>query len=277
MPRLLHATAFIAAATGALATSTALGQASTATPSTPDDLKITVTNEGASDFTLTPVWFAFQNGGFDSFDVGSAASGSIEAIAEDGIVDGLVADFTASGQPGNRQGVVGAPGGFGAAPVIEPGETGTAFITPINTVAYQYFSFASMVIPSNDTFLGNDDPLEFQVFDAAGNINDPSGTFTIQVLASDLLDSGTEDNDGLGAAFSTTPGDATDTIGGLIDAAGDLSEFIGTGTPSGLTINDLYTGSEVVATITITRVPEPAAAALAGLGLIVGGLRRRRY
>ncbi|MEM8866471.1 MAG: hypothetical protein AAGF31_13080, partial [Planctomycetota bacterium] len=121
-----------------LAIDSAHGQVSTATPSTTSDIQVSIVNEGNSDFTLTPLWFAFQDGTFDTFDIGSAASSSIEAIAEDGIVDGLVDDFNASGQPGLRQGVVTAPGGFAGAPVIEPGETGTAFITPINPAAYQY-------------------------------------------------------------------------------------------------------------------------------------------
>ena len=47
---------------------------STDTPSTPTDIQVTVTNEGNSDFTLTPLWFGFQNGGFDLFDPNSAPS-----------------------------------------------------------------------------------------------------------------------------------------------------------------------------------------------------------
>lgn len=251
-------------------------QASTPVPSTASDIEITITNEGNSDFTLTPLWFAFQNGGFDAFEVGSAASPAIEAIAEDGIVGGLIADFDASGQPGNRQGVVTAPGGFAGAPVIEPGETATAYITPINPANYQYFSFASMVIPSNDTFFGNDDPMQYQVFNSAGEINDPSGTFTIQIFAEDLLDSGTEVNNAMGAAFSTAGGTGT-TEGGVIGAAGDLSELLGTSTPSGITIGDLITQGELVATITVSQIPEPSTVALSLLGALgVGFVARRR-
>ncbi|MEN1680821.1 MAG: spondin domain-containing protein [Planctomycetota bacterium] len=266
----------VASLASTLAASTALGQASTPTASTPTDLKVTITNEGNADFTLTPLWFAFQNGGFDSFDAGSLASPAIEAIAEDGIVDGLIMDFDASGQPGNRQGVVTAPGGFPGAPVIENGETGTAFITPINPAAYQYFSFASMVIPTNDNFIGNDDPLAYQVFDAAGNINDPSGTFTITVLASDIWDAGTELNNGLGAPFSTAGGTATDTTDPIALEANNLADFVGITTPSGVTITNLYDPSDVVATITISQIPEPATLsllALAPLGMVT---RRRR-
>lgn len=275
LPKFIRCVAAVSAAAMVCGSSVGLAQSSTATPSTANDIQVTITNEGNSDFTLTPLWFAFQNGGFDAFDVGSAASPAIEAIAEDGIVGGLIADFDASGQPGNRQGVVTAPGGFAGAPVIEPGETGTAYITPINPANYQYFSFASMVIPSNDTFLGNDDPMQYQVFNSAGEINDPSGTFTIQIFAEDLLDSGTEVNNAMGAAFSTAGGTGT-TEGGVIGAAGDLSEMLGTSTPSGITISDLITQGELVATITVSQIPEPSTAALSLLGALGVGLVARR-
>ncbi len=262
-----------------IAHSAAIGQlSSTPTPSTPNDLRVTVTNEGNSSFTLTPLWFAFQNGGFDFFDVGSAASSSLEALAEDGDINGLVADFGASGQPDNRQGAVFAPGGFADAPVIEPGETGSAFITPINPANHQYFSFASMVIPSNDTFIGNNDPLAYHVLNAAGGINDPSGVFTISIFGNDLYDSGTEENLGMGAAFSTIMGSPTDTVGGVIGAAGDLMEFLNTGTPAGTTITDFIAADELVATITISSVSEPSSVGVVmiGLGAIWGVSRRRR-
>lgn len=267
--------AAVASLVTTLAANAAFGQASTPTASTPTDLKVTITNEGNADFTLTPLWFAFQNGGFDTFDAGSAASSSIEAIAEDGIVDGLIADFDSSGQPGNRQGVVTAPGGFAGAPVIEAGETGTAFITPINPANYQYFSFASMVIPTNDNFIGNDDPFAYQVFDAGGNINDPSGTFTIQVLASEIWDAGTELNNGLGAPFSTAGGVATETTDPIALESNNLADFVGITTPSGVTITNLYDPGAVVATITISRIPEPATLSLLALAPL-GMIGRRR-
>ena len=254
---------------------------STATPSTPNDIRVTITNEGNSDFTLTPLWFAFQNGGFDLFDSGAAPTIGLEALAEDGIitpgpgtVSTLEEEFSAAGQPGDLQGAVFAPGGFGGAPVIEPGETGTAFITPINPANYQYFTFASMVIPSNDTFIGNESPTQYQVFTPSGDINDPSGTFTIQIFGDDVLDAGTEANDGLGAAFSTLGGTATDTTDG-IGPAGDLNEFLNSTTPSGITVTDFIGSSELLATITISQVPEPASMSLALLS-VVGLISRRK-
>lgn len=240
------------------------------------DIQVTVTNEGNSDFFLTPAWFGFHNGAFDLFDAGSAASAALEALAEDGIVSGLQADFTAApGVPGDIQGVAANPAGFGGAPVIDPGETATAFVTPINPAAYQYFSFASMVIPTNDTFIGNGDPLAYQVFNSAGEINDASGTFTIQIFGSNLYDAGTEVNDTLGAAFSTAAGVSSDE-NGVVSILPDLSNLIGTNTPAGTTINDLIAPNELLATITVSVVPEPASAGLLlGSGMLLAWRRRR--
>lgn len=250
---------------------------STSVPSGPTDIQVTVTNAGTSDFTLTPLWFAFQNGGFDLFDVGVAPTPGLELLAEDGGVGDLSNEFDASGQPGSLDGAVFAPGGFAGAPVIEPNETGTAYITPINLANYQYFSFASMVIPSNDTFIGNEAPMQYQVFTPAGEINDPSGVFTIQIFGSDLWDAGTEMNDANGAPFSTNGGTATDTNNG-VGAAGDLMEFLNTGTPSGLTITDFIGANELVATITISQIPEPSSILMLISGVLLGcaGWNRRR-
>ena len=114
------------------------------------------------------------------------------------------------------------------------------------------------------------------MFTPSGEINDPSGVFTIQVLGSQLLDSGTEENNGQGAAFSDIGGSPTDTNDG-VGPAGDLSEFLGSGTPSGLTISDLISPNDVVATITISQVPEPSSLLmLATLAGMVGISTRRR-
>ena len=84
------------------------------TPSTPGDIRISITNEGASSFSLTPLWFGFHDGGFDVFDVGAAASASLESLAEDGMTAGLEGDFEALGALGDRQGEANSTMALGA-------------------------------------------------------------------------------------------------------------------------------------------------------------------
>ncbi len=175
--------------------------------------------------------------------------------------------------------MVTGPQGFGSAvgqpPVIDPGETGSTTISLVNPAAYRFFSFASMVIPSNDSFIGNGAPTSTEVFDAAGNF---IGPITITLLGSDIWDAGTEVNDTTGAAFSTVGGIGT-AEGGLVTAisAGGLDNFLGTGIPPGGTIQNLIDPSRVLATITITQVPEPAALGLSMLAVCgVLGARRRK-
>ena len=123
------------------------------------ELSIMVRNDGNSSFALTPVWFGFDDGSFDLFDPGAAASASLEALAEGGDTSGLAADFGAA-----TQGVI--VSNDGAAPVIEPGET-ASFTISLDTTQNRYFSYASMVIPSNDAFIST--PESSEVFDLAGN------------------------------------------------------------------------------------------------------------
>lgn len=135
---------------------------------------------------LTPVWVGFHNGNFDTFDGGSAASAALESLAEDG-------DNTLLSQDFNNSGVGAIDGTVGGAP-IQPSEVVTEnFVVDPSTG--QYFSFASMVLPSNDTFIGNGDPEAYLIFDAQGNFVGAD----ILVLGSRAYDAGTEVNDELPA------------------------------------------------------------------------------
>ncbi len=146
----------------------------------------------------TPVWVGFHDGAFDLYDPGTLASSlpiagsqAIESIAEDGNAGPLSADFATLGF-GQTQGMLFGPGG-----PIAPGESASeTFLLDAGAPSDRYFSYASMVIPSNDAFIANGNPVAHPVFDDLGNfiaepffVSGPGG----------VRDAGTEANDELPA------------------------------------------------------------------------------
>ena len=142
----------------------------------------------------TPVWVGFHDGTFDTYDGGTLAnslpipgSNALESLAEDGNTMPLSADFDTLGA-GTEQATLFGPNG-----PIAPGDraSGTFLLDPMNP-ADRYFSYASMVIPSNDAFIANGNPLAHPIFNDVGEfvgepffVNGPNG----------VNDAGTEEND----------------------------------------------------------------------------------
>ena len=152
-------------------------------------IEIRVTNLAVADGSLlTPVVVATQNGIYDQFDVGSAASESIERLAEDGTTGPRIAAALGSGGVGEAQATAGGP--------LAPGESRvlTFFADPSDPLT-QYLSYASMVIPSNDAFIGNDDPMQLDLFDENGSLIRRVGEDAYIVTGDDVYDAGTEVND----------------------------------------------------------------------------------
>ena len=148
---------------------------------------------------LTPVWFGFHDGAaFDLFDAGSASSQGLERLAEDGFTTAIAAEFNdqAAGTTGVDATIIGPDGVPGP---IDPMEMIT-FQINVNPdeVGQGFFTWATMVIPSNDAFLAvPDNALADPIFDENGNFM----PLLIERFGSDVLDAGTEVNDELGAAF----------------------------------------------------------------------------
>ena len=160
---------------------------------------------------LTPVWTGFHDGSFDIYDRGEAASAGLESIAEDGDFSTLSAEFLASGA-GTVDGAV-----FGE-PVIATGTTAsTTFELDETLASSRYFSYASMILPSNDAFIANGNPLAHQIIDDDGNF---IGADFI-VAGSEVLDAGTEINDEAETTTAflgqTAPNTGT-TEGGTVEA-----------------------------------------------------------
>ncbi|MEL6929863.1 MAG: spondin domain-containing protein, partial [Cyanobacteria bacterium J06600_6] len=163
-------------------------------------IRVTVTNTLEDGGTFqTPVWFGFHDGEtFDLFTEGEAASTGLERLAEDGSVEGIAAEFLAQTGDNGIDGTV--LGGTGVPGPIDPGESAsfTLDVDPAQ-VGQGFFTWATMVIPSNDAFLAvPDNALADPIFDQHGNF---IGPITIERRGSDVLDAGTEVNTEEDAAF----------------------------------------------------------------------------
>jgi hypothetical protein len=138
---------------------------------------------------LTPVWFALHDGSFDLYNLGEPASPALERLAEDGNFRPL-GELLRSMQPNALAGAI--PGPAGAMGPLDPGETNATEFAIQDGSAVPFFSFASMVVPSNDAFLASpDDPQAIQLFDNAGNF---LGPVNLILMGNDVLDAGTEVN-----------------------------------------------------------------------------------
>lgn len=164
------------------------------------DVTVTVTNNLKEGGTfLTPVWFGFHDGAkFDLYDRGGPVGQGLERLAEDGSTDPLNDEFAAiTGENGTSSVVLGAQGVAGP---IDPLETASQTINVDPALVGQgFFTWATMVIPSNDAFLASPgNPLTDAIFDAKGNF---VGPLTITRDGNDVLDAGTEQNTERDAAF----------------------------------------------------------------------------
>lgn len=242
-------------------------------------VSITIENTMAGDsFFFTPLWIAAHDGSFDTYDGGAFADGfpGITEIAEGGDTGPMAARFM-SEQAAGREMTVAAFSSMNDAPVFSPGESTSVSFDVGDASVNRYFSYASMIIPSNDLFFANGNPMAVELFDSMGNFNGP---VVIEIYGGDVNDSGTEVNDAFGgAAFSANGGMSVDervVVRDFFSDAGDagyLSSFVGTQTANGATIGSTFGSGDLVARITI--VPAPASLALLGLGGLAAARRRR--
>lgn len=175
------------------------------------EVKVKVQNlspEGGLYFT--PLWVGFHDGSFDLYDRGSPASAGVERFAEDGDFGALRDEFSSSG---GLDAVILNPEGFEGAPIFDPGLTSYEVfdVDPSN----QYFSYGAMILPSNDAFIANGNPMAHQIFDANGNF---TGPVSFVVYGSEVLDAGTEANTELDAAFlNQNAPDTGETTSGTVE------------------------------------------------------------
>jgi hypothetical protein len=241
-------------------------------------VQVTVENLApANSVALAPFRFGFGNGSFDSFDnnqpafllgAGSIANAPIVTIAEGGSGSNWFPAFLAA-EPNADLGSVLGP----SIPPILPGQTSSVVldVDPTN----RFFTFGTMVVPSNDHFLGNATPTAFEVLDINGNLALTSFTEN----ANRIWDAGSETENPANAAF---------LVGGNNDLRvdedqpvtfnfADLSAFNGLTTAAGYVFNSsLLSANTPVLRVSFAVVPEPSTAFLAILGAAGVVLRRRR-
>ena len=236
---------------------------------------------------LTPLWVGFHDGGFDNFTVGGTTDAGLERIAEDGTVGARSADFL--GTAGRVDGAIASS--TAPPPPLLPGSTGSIVLTLAEDGSNSLFSYASMVLPSSDYFIGNStaldissvftsgSPLTFTiggtVWDAGTEVNDfdtsaanPLFGFSGGQPGGGVSDLGTAEN---GVITAVT---AADAFGGFANTANGPGGAV----PANFNFNDssIYTNPDGFATVTFTVVPEPGTALLAGFGVLGMALRRRR-
>jgi hypothetical protein len=244
---------------------------------------VTVTFENlapTNSVAFAPLRLGFGNGTFDAFNSGEAATDPIISVAERGTGNTWFPAFSAA----EPNAVLGSVVGSGALPQLVPAgnanmnraSTGSQTFR-VDTGVNRFFTFASMVVPSNDLFIGNDDPMEYELFDATGNllINE------IFVSAGEIWDAGSELAIPLNGAFvvGATNGNRVEQNGVVSFDFSELAAFNGFTTAHGYSFTNAgLTGGTHIGRISfsVTVVPEPSSLALVGLMSVGIVFRRHR-
>lgn len=235
-------------------------------------LKITVENLAPQNgISFAPLRVGFHSGVFDAFNIGQVAGPAIVSVAEGGSGAAWFPAFAAA-DPGAVTGTV-VPNPAG--PLL-PGGSGQQTFS-IDTDVNPFFTFAAMVVPSNDFFIGNDNPQEFRLFDATGNLLINS----ISQTSSQIWDAGSELFSVAGAAFLVNGVNAVRTPqNGVVSFNfSELARFNGEVTAAHYVFNSQLTANQPVYRIDFQSsavVPEPSTIVLLSTGLITLAVAARR-
>jgi len=228
-------------------------------------LTVTITNLApANGLAFAPLRVGFGNGSFDAFNLGQLAGAPIVSVAEGGSGAAWFPAFMAA-DAGALTGTVGG--------LLLPGASAQAQFT-VNASTQGLFTFAAMVVPSNDFFIGNDSPTEYRLFDAAGKLSLPG----ITIKAREIWDAGSEVFDPAAAAFVGNNGLRSAQNSVVAFNFAELAAFNGLTTGAGYTFNSSLAADSDVYRIdfALAPVPEPSTYALLLGGLALVAMRRMR-
>jgi len=230
------------------------------------DVTISVQNLASPNgIAFAPLHVGFHSGSYDAFNLGQAPTAPIISVAEGGAGNAWRAAFAAA----DPMATLGTVGGL-----LLPGASNSLTLR-VDTAVNPMFSFASMVVPSNDFFIGNDNPMAYRLFNAGGMLSIP----TITVKAGDIWDAGSEVFDPAAAAFVGNNDLRTPQNSVVALNFAELASFNGLTTGAGYTFTSgLAVDSEVYRIgFAVSAVPEPETLALLVAGLLgIGFVARRR-
>lgn len=232
-------------------------------------LRITV--EAPSNVGLAPALLSFHDGTNDFFDTGSTASAGLEALAEVGDTSTLQSSLATGDNITIANSGPFTPGSSNSV-VFNIADTNTSF------------SFAAMVLPSNDWFIGNNEALDISSLISGG----VGSTLTFEFGR--VYDAGTEledfsfspGNPIIGIDTMANPGGGTSTNDpiSLVSGADPFGSFAnispGTFDSTAFDFNSAGVGNTTLGRVTITTIPEPGVTLLGSLGALTLLIRRKR-
>ncbi len=229
------------------------------------DIRVTIENlSGPTGIGFSPLVVAGHNGSVDIFNNGAAASAGVEGVAELGSPPTVLGEIAAM-QASAVMGVV-ANADNTMSPLL-PGAKQSVVLS-LDPVNNRYFSYISMAVPSNDAFIGNDDPLARELFDAGGNFVGQNFTLT----GNRIWDAGTEVNGLTGALFiQGQDGSLSPAENGVVhpaDLAALFGLFVGQTTGPGYIFSGGPSAETPIASVSFAVVPEPASITLFALGAL---------